>query len=110
MAAIHKRLVFSAASSARQLQQFIELNVFHRQGFVYGAKEGKKFHLFVDDMNLPKSDSDGVQRVNEVTICLHSNILLCFNMLIMFRKAELFSTAYRISYDIWSYQYLPHSY
>lgn len=68
MTAIHKRLVFSGASSARQLQQFIELNVFHRQGFVYGAKEGKKFRMFVDDINLPKADADGVQRVNEVSI------------------------------------------
>ncbi|KAF6030090.1 hypothetical protein EB796_011603 [Bugula neritina] len=65
MTAIHKRLVFSGASTSKQLQQFIELNVFHRQGFVYGAKEGKKFRLFVDDINLPKPDGDGVQRVNE---------------------------------------------
>lgn len=67
MTAIHKRLVFSGASTSKQLQQFIELNVFHRQGFVYGAKEGKKFRLFVDDINLPKPDGDGVQRVNEVS-------------------------------------------
>ena len=60
MTAIHKRLVFSGASSARQLQQFVELNVFHRQGFVYGAKEGKKFRIFVDDLNLPTPDRKSV--------------------------------------------------
>lgn len=85
MTAIHKRLVFSAASSARQLQQFIELNVFHRQGFVYGAKEGKKFRMFIDDVNLPRPDADGVQRVNEVrnTIKIHVNRIVgsCFPFL-----------------------------
>lgn len=66
MTAIHKKLVFSGASSAQQLQQFIESNIFHRQGFVYGAKDGKKLRLFIDDINLPKPDSDGIQHVNEV--------------------------------------------
>lgn len=66
LTAVHKKLVFSGASQAKQLQQFIELNVFHRQGFVYGAKEGKRLRVFVDDINLPKPDADGVQRVNEV--------------------------------------------
>lgn len=90
MTAIHKRLVFSGASSARQLQQFIELNVFHRQGFVYGAKEGKKFRMFVDDINLPRADADGVQRVNEVS----SVILLCTSI---FQTIQRFETRTNIA-------------
>lgn len=75
MTSIHKRLVFSGASSSRQLQQFIELNVFHRQGYVYGAKEGKRFQLFIDDINLPRGDDDGVQRCNEVGVYTEGSTL-----------------------------------
>lgn len=61
-----KRLVFSGASSAKQLQQFVEVNIYHRQGFVYGAKENKKLKVFIDDVNLPVPDDYGVQRCNQV--------------------------------------------
>ncbi|XP_030850579.1 dynein heavy chain 8, axonemal isoform X3 [Strongylocentrotus purpuratus] len=63
---ITKRLVFSGASTASQLQQFIETNIHHRQGFVYGARDTKRFQLFVDDINLPPCDEHGVQRCNEL--------------------------------------------
>ncbi|RDD45872.1 Dynein heavy chain 5, axonemal [Trichoplax sp. H2] len=55
---VTKRIVFSGTSSAHDLQHFIDENVYHRQGFVYGAKDGKKLCLFVDDLNLPTSNSD----------------------------------------------------
>ncbi|XP_055889444.1 dynein axonemal heavy chain 8-like isoform X3 [Biomphalaria glabrata] len=61
-----KRLVFSGASTARQLQEFIESNIHHRQGFVYGAKENKKLKVFIDDLNLPLPDKSGTQRCNEL--------------------------------------------
>ncbi|XP_041462850.1 dynein heavy chain 8, axonemal-like [Lytechinus variegatus] len=63
---ITKRLVFSGASTASQLQQFIEANIHHRQGFVYGARDNKRFQLFIDDINLPPCDEHGVQRCNEL--------------------------------------------
>ncbi|XP_071504103.1 dynein axonemal heavy chain 5-like [Diadema antillarum] len=63
---ITKRLVFSGASTASQLQQFIEANIHHRQGFVYGARDNKRLQLFVDDINLPPCDEHGVQRSNEL--------------------------------------------
>ena len=63
---ITKKLVFSGSSKACQLQQFIEANIYHRQGFVYGAKENKKLQLFIDDLNLPGSDEFGVQRVGDL--------------------------------------------
>ena len=34
--------------------------------FVYGAKDAKRLQLFIDDLNLPGADAEGVQRVNEV--------------------------------------------
>ena len=41
-------------------------NTFVCAGFVYGAKEGKRLQLFIDDVNLPTPDEHGVQRCNEV--------------------------------------------
>ena len=35
---ICKRLVFSGASSAKQLQQFVEANIYHRQGNAFNDK------------------------------------------------------------------------
>ena len=61
---VTKKLVFSGSSKALQLQQFIEANIYHRQGFVYGAKENRKLQMFLDDLNLPVPDKDGVQRVS----------------------------------------------
>ena len=44
------RLNFSKATNSADLQKFIEGNVIHRQGFTYGAPLGKKFCLFIDDL------------------------------------------------------------
>ncbi|XP_071818739.1 dynein axonemal heavy chain 5-like isoform X4 [Apostichopus japonicus] len=63
---VTKRLVFSGASTATDLQQFIETNIYHRQGFVYGAKDNKRLQVFIDDLNLPPEDEGGVQRCNEL--------------------------------------------
>lgn len=63
---VKKTLVFSKSSSAHQLQTFIESNIRHRQGFVYGAKDSKQLQLFIDDINLPAADASGVQRCNEL--------------------------------------------
>ncbi|XP_071801693.1 uncharacterized protein [Asterias amurensis] len=63
---VTKRLVFSGASTASQLQQFVETNIHHRRGFVYGARDNKRFQLFIDDLNLPPGDEHGVQRCNEL--------------------------------------------
>ncbi|XP_076466964.1 uncharacterized protein LOC143298129 [Babylonia areolata] len=74
---ICKRLVFSGASTAGQLQQFVESNIYHRQGFVYGAKENKKLKVFIDDINLPETNPSGVQRCNELLRQLLDDRVLC---------------------------------
>ncbi|XP_070190368.1 uncharacterized protein [Littorina saxatilis] len=74
---ICKRLVFSGASTASQLQQFVETNIYHRQGFVYGAKENKKLKVFIDDINLPEDRPAGVQRCNELLRQLLDDRVLC---------------------------------
>ncbi|XP_052089132.1 uncharacterized protein LOC127725852 isoform X10 [Mytilus californianus] len=72
-----KKLVFSGASSAKQLQSFIESNIYHRQGFVYGAKENKKLKVFIDDVNLPLPDNYKVQKCNELLRQLLDDKTLC---------------------------------
>ncbi|ESO89151.1 hypothetical protein LOTGIDRAFT_229063 [Lottia gigantea] len=74
---ICKRLVFSGASTASQLQQFIESNIYHRQGFVYGARDNKKLRVFIDDVNLPVPDDYNVQRSNELLRQLLDEKVLC---------------------------------
>jgi len=68
--AVVKCLQYSGASYATQLHEFIESNIYHRQGYVYGAKDNKKLQLLIDDINLPSSDECGVQRPNELLRCL----------------------------------------
>ncbi|CAL1527205.1 unnamed protein product [Lymnaea stagnalis] len=72
-----KRLVFSGASTAFQLQQFIDSNIYHRQGFVYGAKENKNLKVFIDDLNLPLPNTHGAQRCNELLRQLLDEKQLC---------------------------------
>ncbi|XP_064629693.1 uncharacterized protein LOC135488785 isoform X2 [Lineus longissimus] len=74
---INKRLVYSGASEAKQLQQFIEANIYHRQGFVFGAKENKQLQIFVDDLNLPVPDEFGIQKTNELLRQLLDDKVLC---------------------------------
>ncbi|KAL5009692.1 hypothetical protein ScPMuIL_011997 [Solemya velum] len=72
-----KRLVFSGASTAEQLQQFVEANIYLRQGYVYGARDNKKLKVFIDDVNLPVPDEYGVQRNNELLRQLLDDKVLC---------------------------------
>lgn len=52
MSVLH-RFVFSHASTASQLHTFMQHNIQHRQGFVYGAKDGKYFEvIFVKYCNI----------------------------------------------------------
>ena len=69
--------MFSGASNAQQLQNFVESNIFHRQGYVYGAKDNKRLQLFIDDVNLPTADAHGVQRVNELLRRLLDDRVIC---------------------------------
>ena len=61
-----KRLNFSGATTVSQIQKFLESNIVHRQGFTYGAPDKKKLALFIDDINSPVHNSDGIQKCNEV--------------------------------------------
>ncbi|CAE1271156.1 DNAH [Acanthosepion pharaonis] len=63
---VYKRLVYSESTTAKQLLNFIQANIYHRQGFVHGAIAKKKLGLFIEDISLPKSDDFGVQRCNEL--------------------------------------------
>ncbi|CAH1799095.1 unnamed protein product [Owenia fusiformis] len=74
---VTKRLVFSGSSNAKQLQTYVESNIYHRQGFVYGGKDSKKLNLFIDDLNMPSTDTDGVQRCNELLRQVMDNNMLC---------------------------------
>ncbi|XP_074662754.1 uncharacterized protein LOC141915202 [Tubulanus polymorphus] len=74
---VSKKLVYSGASTAKQLHQFIESNIYHRQGFVYGAKDNKRLQLFIDDLNLPVPDQYGVQKCNELLRQLLDDKVLC---------------------------------
>ncbi|KAG8444848.1 hypothetical protein GDO86_009850 [Hymenochirus boettgeri] len=74
---ILKRVVFSGSSKAKELQDLLQENIVHRQGFVYGAKDGKSLNLFIDDINLPTPDVNGVQCCNELLrMVLDDNVLV----------------------------------
>ncbi|XP_053567991.1 uncharacterized protein LOC128657631 [Bombina bombina] len=61
-----KRMVFSGSSKAKGLQELLEQNIVNRQGNIYGARDGKNLKLFIDDINLPTSNDNGVQCCNEL--------------------------------------------
>ena len=46
-------------------------------GFVYGAKDNKKLKVFIDDLNLPACDENGIQRCNELLRQLLDERQLC---------------------------------
>ncbi|KAM8953036.1 dynein axonemal heavy chain 5-like [Pelodytes ibericus] len=84
-----KRMVFSRSSKARELQELLEQNIDHRQGFIYGAKDGKTLSLFIDDLNLPSPDGNGVQRCNELLrMLLDDKVLLTLNKPFEWRSLE----------------------
>ncbi|XP_066569884.1 dynein axonemal heavy chain 8 [Amia ocellicauda] len=51
-----KRIIFSGSSKAKTLQQLLEQSIVHREGFIFGAKEGKTLQMFIDDVNLPENE------------------------------------------------------
>ncbi|XP_018425842.1 PREDICTED: dynein gamma chain, flagellar outer arm-like [Nanorana parkeri] len=71
-----KRMVFSGSSKAKELQELLEQNIVHRQGFIYGARDGKTLHLFIDDLNLPTPDENEVQSCNELLRMILDNKVL----------------------------------
>ncbi|KAM9316607.1 uncharacterized protein PAF06_007656 [Gastrophryne carolinensis] len=75
-----KRMVFSGSSKAKELQELLEQNIVHRQGFLYGARDGKKLYIFIDDLNLPTADENGVQSCNELLrMILDDKVLVQLN-------------------------------
>ncbi|XP_077137822.1 dynein axonemal heavy chain 5-like [Ranitomeya variabilis] len=75
-----KRMVFSGSSKAKELQELLEQNIVHRQGFIYGAKDGKTLQLFIDDLHLPTPDENGIQHCNELLrMLLDDKTLVRFN-------------------------------
>ncbi|WAR07684.1 DYHG-like protein [Mya arenaria] len=60
-----------------EFMDFQESNIYHRQGFVYGAKEGKKLKVFIDDVNLPVPDQYNVQRCNQLLRQLLDDKVVC---------------------------------
>ncbi|MBN3318102.1 DYH6 protein, partial [Atractosteus spatula] len=50
-----KRMIFSGSSKAKNLQEMFEQSIVHRQGFLFGAKDGKTLQIFIDDINLPET-------------------------------------------------------
>ncbi|XP_063775387.1 uncharacterized protein LOC134910927 [Pseudophryne corroboree] len=72
-----KRLVFSGSTEAKDLQELLQQNIAHRHGFLYGARDGKTLQLFIDDLNLPTPDENGVQCCNELLrMLLDDNVLV----------------------------------
>jgi dynein heavy chain, axonemal len=52
-------LTFSAQTSANQTQDALDARVEKRRKGVYGPQTGKKFIIFVDDLNMPKKEEYG---------------------------------------------------
>ena len=52
----------SSRTSARDVQNNIEINTEKKSGKIYGAPAGKKLVVFIDDMNMPKVDTYGTQQ------------------------------------------------
>ena len=54
-------MTFSAQTSANQTQDYLDDKFEKRRKGVYGPPVGKRFAIFVDDLNMPKKEEYGAQ-------------------------------------------------
>ena len=55
------KMVFSAQTSANQTQDFLDEKFEKRRQRMYGPPLGKKYIIFIDDLNMPKKEEYGAQ-------------------------------------------------
>eukprot|EP00397_Hematodinium_sp_SG-2012_P000029 GEMP01000029.1.p1 GENE.GEMP01000029.1~~GEMP01000029.1.p1 ORF type:complete len:4546 (+),score=1158.20 GEMP01000029.1:32-13639(+) len=53
---------FSSRTSSLDFQRTVEDNISKRTGRIFGPEAGKKLHIFIDDLSMPKIDRYGTQQ------------------------------------------------